>query len=419
MSFFSTVAQGAASLANAWYVKLTDGTNTLGTASHPVRTDTTGTTAQPVSATALPLPTGAATESTLSAVNGKVPALGAAAKAASVPVTMATDQPAIAVTMATAPTTDVMLKDEYGWGVEFTPMDEMRVVEPVRLVGATFVGTTIDPNFWTAATASGGTVAQANAQIVLTCGTNSAGAASLVSIKTARYIGGSCNRFRGVVQLSDAGLADNTRRWGAANAGLTDGAYFKLAGTTLSIATRKGGAETAVASAAWNGSTTVPTLTNANTYEIYFTNSKVYFVINGTLMHTVSATAATWSSTLTLNAFADITNSGNTTTANVEARSLTISRLGRLDTETRYFHGTTAATTVLKYGPGTLHRVIINQSSGTLITIVDNVTGSTPVIAVIGAPAAAGPSALPYETAFNTGLTVISTGTWDYTVVYE
>jgi len=37
--------------ANSWPVEMTDGTNILGTSSHPVRTDPTGTTTQPVSGT--------------------------------------------------------------------------------------------------------------------------------------------------------------------------------------------------------------------------------------------------------------------------------------------------------------------------------------------------------------------------------
>lgn len=39
------------SLANGWPVEITDGTNILGTSSHPVRIDPTGTTTQPVSGT--------------------------------------------------------------------------------------------------------------------------------------------------------------------------------------------------------------------------------------------------------------------------------------------------------------------------------------------------------------------------------
>jgi hypothetical protein len=47
-----TVTQGTPNtLANAWPVELSDGTNLLGTSSHPVRNDPTGTTTQPVSGT--------------------------------------------------------------------------------------------------------------------------------------------------------------------------------------------------------------------------------------------------------------------------------------------------------------------------------------------------------------------------------
>lgn len=54
--------------------------NRLGTSGTPVRTDPTGTTVQPVSAASLPLPAGAATETTLAAANT---VLGATADAAS------------------------------------------------------------------------------------------------------------------------------------------------------------------------------------------------------------------------------------------------------------------------------------------------------------------------------------------------
>lgn len=43
-----------AALANAWPVEVTDGTNVLGTSTHPIRVDPTGTTTQPVSITNFP-----------------------------------------------------------------------------------------------------------------------------------------------------------------------------------------------------------------------------------------------------------------------------------------------------------------------------------------------------------------------------
>lgn len=53
---------------------------------------------QPISAATLPLPSGAATESTLSTINTKIPALGQAAMATSTPVVIASNQSGIPVT---------------------------------------------------------------------------------------------------------------------------------------------------------------------------------------------------------------------------------------------------------------------------------------------------------------------------------
>lgn len=64
---------------------------------------------QPVSAAALPLPAGAATETTLAATSGKLPAtLGQKAMAASLAVTMATDQGAIPTTKQATGSTNVL-----------------------------------------------------------------------------------------------------------------------------------------------------------------------------------------------------------------------------------------------------------------------------------------------------------------------
>jgi hypothetical protein len=60
---------------------------------------------QPVSVAALPLPAGAATEATLSALSGKTPALGSALSAASQPVVIASDQAAITTKTADIPAT--------------------------------------------------------------------------------------------------------------------------------------------------------------------------------------------------------------------------------------------------------------------------------------------------------------------------
>jgi len=304
--------------------------------------------------------------------------------------------------------------DQYGFIEELTPMGEMRVVNPVRLVGATFPNGgnagAVDTNFWTATVANNGTIVQANNQVTLSSSTTNNGSAILQSTRRARYIGGSANRYRAQVQLGDTGVSSNTRRWGMFDG--TDGAYFELAGTTLSACVIKTGSRTAV------DTLTAPT-TNVTTYEIYITNSKVYFVISDILVATHSATTATWADNFNLPVRTDNINSGSTTNSTIQVRVSTIYRLGGLQTNPTFFRGTTAATTVLKYGAGVLHHITLNNPVGTLITVYDDTAGTSNIIAIVSTPAQANPVTLTYNVPFNNGLKVVTTGTWDYTIVYE
>jgi hypothetical protein len=320
----------------------------------------------------------------------------------------------------------VQLKDQYGFQTECTPMDELRTVNSVRLVGSTFVGTTIDTNFWVVTPyASGGTIATADlltmsGALTLSSKTDSTGSIIVQSNRYARYIGGSSNRYRAQIQLSDTGKTDNTKRWGMFDG--TNGAYFELSGTTLSVCTIKAGSRTGVASASWNGSTTVPTLTNVNTYEIYITNSKVYFVIAGTLVHTVTATSTTWTATTTLPVRVDNINSGNTTDTTITARVMTIYRLGELETNTTYKNVTGGTSSViLKYGAGVLHRLIVGTPvNNATISLYDNVTGTGNLIITLTLPNSAVPMTLEFKLPFATGLNIVpSSASLNVTVVYE
>lgn len=98
-----TANQGsAAALAGAWPVEITDGTNVLGTSSHPVRIDPTGTTTQPVSGSVSITGTVAVTQSTspwvdnITQIGGSAIALGQTTMSASLPVTIASNQSAVA-----------------------------------------------------------------------------------------------------------------------------------------------------------------------------------------------------------------------------------------------------------------------------------------------------------------------------------
>jgi hypothetical protein len=310
------------------------------------------------------------------------------------------------------------LIDQYGFRVENTPMGEMRVISPIRLVGTTFVGSTIDTNFWTATIfASGGTIAtavQGSGEIVLSSKTDSTGSVILQSVRKARYVGGSANRYRAQIQFGDTGKTDNTKRWGCFDG--TDGAYFKLSGTTLSVCTLKASSETAVASASWNASTVTPTLTNVNTYEIYITNGRVYFVINDVLVHTIIASSVTWTATTNLPVRADNINSGNTTDTTMSIRVNTIYRLDHLETDSISKYVGTDTTTVLKYGAGRLHRIVNCDNVGS-ITLYDNTSAGGTIIATIDTSKVLGH--MEFGCPFSLGLTLVTASSSKVVVVYE
>lgn len=319
-------------------------------------------------------------------------------------------------------------RDQYNFVVENTPMDEMRTAIPVRLVGATFPNGgnagAVDANFWTAAqtgTLAGST--QANGQVVITSGTDATGTASIQTVRRARYNGGSANRFRSQIQLGDTGNADNIRRWGMFDG--TDGAYFELNGTTLNVVTIKTGTPSRVASASWNNNTTTPTLTNINTYEIYITNAKVYFVINGVLKHTVSATSTTWADNLNFPVRIDSTNSAGSTAYTITCRVATIYRLGELMTSPTYKNITgVSSSQILKYGAGVLHSIGIGTPvNNATITVYDNTTGTTNKIGLLTLPNSATPFVWDFGSkglTFSNGLNIVPSSTsLDLTINYE
>ena len=306
------------------------------------------------------------------------------------------------------------MEDEYGFEVENTPTGEMRTITPFRLAGSSFDGTTIDTNFWTITNTNGGTTTQAG-QLILSTNTTANGATIAQSVKRARYSAGSANAFNTGLRLGDTGVANNVRRWGAFDG--TDGAYYKLSGTTLYACTMKGGAETAVASSSWNGNRTVPTLTNFISWEIYYLPGKVIYSIGGSLKHTAVFPTTTWTDKLTLTNRMDNTNSGGITSNNIMyARGASISRLGNSSTAARYQYLGTNVTTVLKIGAGRLHNIVVSDNLGS-ITAYDNTAATGTVISTIDSSKVLG--SMDFHVDFSNGLTFILSGGAKCTVIYE
>lgn len=320
----------------------------------------------------------------------------------------------------------ISLKDSYDFAVENTPTEEMRVITPYRLVGAIFTGVVLDANFWTSSTGTGGSNTVGNSQLIMSTGTTANNSVSVQSVRTARYVGGSANRLRIVFRFPDVGTTNNIRRFGAFTT--TDGAFFELNGTTFSCVVRKTSNDTKISNGSFNGKlgSTITINTSCNTFEIYWTNSKVWFVVNGSLLHTFIASSTTWSDTLHLPCRLENTNSNNlSTNILLNVRTVTISRLGSESTApiSKYQSGTTSGI-IYKYGVGSVHQVIIsNITNNSVVTIYDGTSTDGTILWASGAMSnQTVPFSIPFISGlpFYTGLFLtITVAACNVTIIYE
>ncbi len=86
-----------------------------------------------------------------------------------------------------------------------------------------------------------------------------------------------------------------------------------------------------------------------------------------------------------------------------------------------YTRVTTAATTLVKTGPGVLHAVVVNTPTSTgTIELDDALTNTTPIIGKMLFAAAIPPFTVVYDIAFSTGLSVtVAVATVDATIVWK
>jgi hypothetical protein len=88
-----------------------------------------------------------------------------------------------------------------------------------------------------------------------------------------------------------------------------------------------------------------------------------------------------------------------------------------------YQNITTATTTTVKSGNGTLHAIVVNTNvASATIKIYDNTAASGTVIGTITLPSTitgADPFEILYDAAFSLGLTIVTSGATDLTVLYK
>jgi hypothetical protein len=271
-------------------------------------------------------------------------------------------------------------------------------------------GTLDTTQFWTSTVVGTGTATQGSGVGTLSTGTTANSTVSLQS-PISRLLPATTNAFQADVQTGNTGVANNNRLWGVFDA--NNGYFFKLAGTTLQFVTRKATVD----------STTNITLftldTNFHRYKIVYNGMGAVASVDGIVVVTLTMNPA---AVLTANDNLPIRlendNSGGlATNQTLLVRSVGVDGHGILGRRSRFVRLNAAATTVVKRGPGTLRKIMVNNGAlAATVTITDNTAAGGTAIGVINA---ANPGSFIYDLDFNVGLTVVIAGTPDITVVYE
>jgi len=395
---------------------------------------------QPISAVALPLPSGAATSAKQLAdghnvaVSNMIPAVetGLATAANQTDGSQQTQ-----LVDASGNVIDAHASGDGGYhiGVNATlageqnssrfafisPTGGLSINPQPRLVGSNFDGATKDTNFWTEAVANGGLVTQSG-EIELNTRTGASvvadGTAQYNSVRSARFVVGSALMFAGIFKFVTAGTANNVRRMGAYDT--NDGFYFELDGTTFSVGSRKSTSDTLVSSGSFNGAygtTWTPTTTDYYKFDIEWIPLGAIFYVNGQILHKWVAGHLTNRMTLPIR-FENNNSAGQDAEVAFDCLGVVIMRYGPLITNPTYYHlSGDAATHLLKVGAGVLQRMVLNNTTGTSLTLYDGVSAGGIVIGVITSKVV---GAWQYDLPFSNGLTIVTVGNGlDATVIYE
>jgi len=312
------------------------------------------------------------------------------------------------------------VEDDTGFVLGYSPFGEMTTAKLTRIVGSGFFGSTLDTNFWTPSTGTGGTVQNTSGLLTLATGTTANNSVNIQSVHNSRYVAGSSSKARMAIQLPDTGTVNNVRRWGCFNA--TDGVFFQLDGTSFSLVTRKNSIDTAVNNGAFNGDSgnfyTLDTVSRS--FDILLSTTKIWFYIDYVLVH-VMTFGSTWASTLNLPLRIENTNSGGSTTnVSINVFAAVVMRVGEQLTQPVAKQIIGAATTVLKYGAGNLHAIHLNANSGTSVTVYDNTAGSGTAITSYSFGGGFPGNMFDFKgISFSNGLTIVTVGTVNITVIYE
>jgi hypothetical protein len=140
--------------------------------------------------------------------------------------------------------------------------------------------------------------------------------------------------------------------------------------------------------------------TNYHTFEIYYTNRRVMFVIDDEPIHTITATTSSLTDTRHFRAFIDSKNTGVGTAVVSKSMVLTINRYGSPTSQPKtYFKQGVTAGVLLKSGVGSLHSIIISGvANNSVITIYDGLSTAGTILWTSGAMTN---QTVPFDLSFN------------------
>ena len=169
---------------------------------------------------------------------------------------------------------------------------ELACTDTVRVAGGTFNNTpTLDTGMWSTPYTTGtGSYSITAGQLVMSTGGTANSNAYITSQKLARFLSTTMNYFNSFIQLPDTGTANNIRRWGAFDT--SEGFFFVLNGTTLSVASRKNSVDTIYSLGGFKLDL------KCHQYEIYWNDQYVWFYVDNIIVATITADATPLTNTL-------------------------------------------------------------------------------------------------------------------------
>src|SRR3989304_6399929 len=204
---------------------------------------------------------------------------------------------------------------------------EIKTASTIQRAGGKLSVSPPDVGIWLSSLVNGGSQTVSGGELVCHTGTTANGSVSIYSQDIGIFSSGSANIYIAGVRLPDIGTTNNRRRWGVFSSDLADAAYYEINGTTVNIGIRKGSSDTVVSS--FNGGNSFVLDINYHLYEIYYTQGAIIFLQDKKLIHKVTPTTTTLTSTLTFLVRFENTNlNSSTIDVHLYARSGMILRLG-------------------------------------------------------------------------------------------